>query len=186
MNPSIKNKDLGSNVASVSKAVVHDVNENGLDICVAHKTIIEYFDHKTKGTRVAKRSDLNPFEITPYLPFVTLFDLTFDDDDEMVDMTVRLLGTGMVSFYGEWTGKSVLNDHSETGLMNVYPETYKRLILLVETAIKRKKPFIISSSQLSKDRTHLKSDSLAIPLSNDGESINMILMHTNLTTTKLA
>lgn len=145
-----------------------------------HRYLVDYFAIKTGGKRMARREDLVPEELTGYLPFITLFDLDFDENEKLETVRVRLLGTGMASFYGEWTGENFDEAGAETLLQKKLPATYKRIMSLIGTVLDKKTPITMKSQQISEDRPHLYVSNLVIPLCDENDNINMIFLYSDI------
>lgn len=146
-----------------------------------HKFLLSYFNVKKGGKKILSRKDINPAELTKFLPCVTLIDLEFDETGELNDMCLRLVGTALVDFYGEWTGKKVMSDDSKTGVKNTFPETHMRIIKLGYVSLEKRKPFMFYAKEVSPSHEHLKLNNLVVPLSNDDENINMLFVYSTLT-----
>ncbi len=143
--------------------------------------LVSFFDGKTGGDRLACRNDLNPAEIINFLPYVSLFELSLDEQATVKDIKCRLFGTGLVDFYGEWTGKTIRNNDSSDALKNIHPNTHDRLIGMINKMIRVKKPVTLYSEQVSEDRSYWQIRNLAIPFAKNGHDIDMLFMYTELT-----
>ena len=156
------------------EALGHKINpvEDLADLTKAQKALVEYFEKKTAGKRLANRADLNPVEIVKYIPNVILFDLVYDDKGEVEDVIFRLFGTEVASFYGDWTGKSLKGDE----LQITHPESNLRLMKEINFILDSKKSITTLSKHYSKDRPFVQIDTLKIPFSQNGNVIDMIFM----------
>lgn len=67
--------------------------------------LLEFFDGKTEGKRFPRRDDFKPEELIKYLPYISLLDLAVNESGGLKDAKVRLFGTALAHFYGEWTGQ---------------------------------------------------------------------------------
>lgn len=67
--------------------------------------LLQYFEEKTGGTRLAKREDLNPLELKDYLPQIGLFEPILNAEGQVSDIYISLLGSRLDEFYGRMTGK---------------------------------------------------------------------------------
>ena len=146
--------------------------ENYDDLSEGQRAIVEYFDGKTQGKRLSRRSDLNPMDMPRYLPNIVLFDLAYDEQGVVVDVTVRVLGTGITEFYGDWTGKSVTSPEFQ----QAYPESSMRLLKEINHILYTKESITSVTKQFSKARPYVNVNTLKIPFSGNGTDIDMILM----------
>ena len=183
MNLSIGTQLFHRKSITISGEKVCDIDDESLNLCDEHALIIKYFNDKTNGKRLASRQDLQPFDMVASLPFITLFDIFYDKKGMVADLQFRLQGTSMVDFYGEWTGRSILKDDGKECLKSVYPETYERLISIAQTALDKRKPFVFCSKQVSQAYYYLTIESLVVPMSDDGENINILFTHSSMKTT---
>ena len=142
--------------------------------------IVEFFRRKTENKRIAARSDFEPAEILDYLPFISIMDVDMATESEIRNIKVRLFGTALVDFYGEWTGRSIYGDESADSVENVFPDTHRRVILMVNAVIKNRKPLLLYSEQVSIEKPHWKISSMAIPFSKDNRNIDQILFYSEL------
>ena len=156
------------------EALGHEITsvEDVADLTKAQRVLVEYFEKKTAGKRFANRADLNPMEIVKYIPNVILFDLVYDDKGAVEDVNFRLFGTEVANFYGDWTGKSISNEDFQ----NTYPESNLRLLKEINFILDSKKSITTVSKHYSKDRPFIQINTLKIPFSQDGDTIDMIFM----------
>ena len=146
--------------------------EDVADLTKAQRVLVEYFKKKTAGKRFANRTDLNPMEIVKYIPNVILFDLVYDAKGAVEDVNFRLFGTEVSDFYGDWTGKSLKGD----GLNETHPESNLRLLKEINFILDTNKSITTVTKHYSKDRPFIQIDTLKIPFSQDGDTIDMIFM----------
>lgn len=142
--------------------------------------IMKYFNLKTQGKRFASRADINPSEISSYIPYVFLFDVEVDDEGNLIEMKIRLLGTKLAEFYGEQTGKTFIDDKSETSLQKTLPDTQSRLERSVRMVLKHRKPIRSHAQQVSDEKDYVQVKVIMVPLSDNGTDINKIFGYTEL------
>ncbi len=120
-----------------------------------------------KGTRKAPpRSAINPDEIVKQLSSIALLDVVGDPPR----FRFRLFGTGLVAAYGQdLTGKFA--DEIDVG-DKVPPEMLGRA-----TKVVRECCINVARSRYTKksDRRRVEYERILLPLSEDGETVNMIL-----------
>jgi hypothetical protein len=129
------------------------------DIC----QVLEYWELKCAGRRMPSRADLDPLDLPHLLPRLTLVDVV-DDERRYV---YRLAGTKEVEIRGyDPTGKSV----PEAFFANSAEEALKNY----DTVCATRAPLYVVDPFQSGDR-FLSEEDLFLPLSNDGETVNMIV-----------
>ena len=165
---------------SLAQDSILDASDEYENLCEDHQFILDYFKAKTSGNRLASRRDLIPRELISILPYISLLNIVTDKDGELLDMEFRLVGTSLVNLYGEWTGRKVQSDNSETSLKKTYPDTYKRLIDMASGVLQHRRAVMTSSQQMSEDRSYLKITNISIPLSSNGTDIDIIFVHSDI------
>ncbi len=156
------------------------VADDHSSLTVNQKFLVEFFESKTDGKRLANRNDFEPEEIIKYLPYVTIFDLDVNDRGEINDIKVRLFGTALSDFYGEWTGRYLKADDRKDSLKLTHPKTYKRIFAMTALLLIKRKAVSLFSDQVSAERSYWKIRNLAIPFSRNGTDIDMLFMYTEL------
>ncbi|MGE5147399.1 MAG: PAS domain-containing protein [Candidatus Eiseniibacteriota bacterium] len=118
-----------------------------------------------KGTRAAPaRADIDPLEIAPLLPHVTLIDV----ESAPLRFRYRLVGTEIVNNVGEdFTGR--------------YLDTLLRLaqrdLMAAELArvVASGQPAVNLWEYARHDGRHVRYERLVLPLSSDGKTVDMLL-----------
>ena len=133
----------------------------------AHCSLKELFDYwltRRGSRRMPARADINPADIPSLLPYLLLADV----DACRQAVRIRLAGTGVVDRFGtELTGHDLSEvDHGEEN--EAVATTYMEVARLGEPQYK-------VSDFWTKDRRHFHMEMILLPLSEDGESVNMIL-----------
>jgi len=134
--------------------------------------VLTYVESKTKGGRFATRADIRPDEMKDLLPNMCFFVPVFDEDGELEDVNIPLMGTNVVRFYGELTGKNVRSHPN--------PEVSNRIMVTVAQILKKRCPTLAESKVLSSDKTHLAVRAIYVPMSEDGENIDRFLVLLNV------
>lgn len=130
------------------------------------RQIYDYWQSCAGLRQMPSRKDIDPCSMRKYLPQISLIDI----GDGMKSAKVRLAGSRLRDVYGfELTGKC-LGD-LEWGEKRPYWQAVYRDIL------KKGAPQGGSISGPLCRREHVKLFWLRLPLSQDGESVNMILCH---------
>ncbi len=155
--------------------LVADIDRASL--CADQRHLLAYFESKTGGTRLASRADLNPSDITRMLPMIALHELVYDDKGRLGDFRVRLLGTRMVFYYGERTGETYFSLRKTPELI----PSADRIFQSLATVAKEKQPALCSSSFQDGRKKWLNAVSMYIPLSTEGENVNMAISYADIT-----
>jgi len=134
--------------------------------------ILRYFDAKTKGKRLAERSDVSPVELKDKLPNICVMVPIYDASGALSDVIIKLIGTTLVDFYGEMTGKSIFKHPA--------PEVAERIFISVERCIKERAPVAAEAFSLSKAKSYLQVTALYVPLSSDGKTIDQLFLYTTV------
>ncbi|NVJ71345.1 MAG: PAS domain-containing protein [Alphaproteobacteria bacterium] len=131
--------------------------------------VLRYFEDKTKGKRLPRRSDVVPSELKDVLPDICFMAPVFDPAGVIEDITVQLMGTNVVSFYGEMTGKSVFEHPSS--------QIGQRILASMTKAIRDREPVTTFANSLSDEKSHLQVSVLYIPMAENGKDIDRFFMH---------
>lgn len=128
---------------------------------------LDYWSTKRGGRFAPSRGDIDPTEITAILPRILLADVTRDAGDG-VAFRYRLSGTGIGEVHGfELTGKSPLD---------LQPPQYGRLVEShYREAVEARGP-LVHVIALQTDKKARSYARIVLPLSNDGESVNMLMI----------
>ncbi len=134
-----------------------------------HQSLMDLYAYwlSKKGPRRAPpRSAIRPEEIVKLLPSIALLDVVGDPPR----FRFRLFGTGLVDAYGQDLTNKFVDEIDVGG--KVPPEILARATKVV-------REFCINSgrSRYTKkgDRRHIEYERILLPLSEDGETVNMIL-----------
>lgn len=125
------------------------------------KQFFEYWISKKGDKLMPARSQLKPEEMVAVLPHIILFDYLKDEED----FQVRLIGTESSRRLGENKGKKLSQ-------MKEYSSALERCIWCV----KNRKPYYVEGRLDSKEKLDLDFASLVMPLSEDGENVDMIVL----------
>lgn len=120
---------------------------------------------KHRGRPMPARADFHPSEFRALLPYFTLFDVVPPPDV----YRVRLMGQALVDFYGQ----------NRTGLSPrdyLDADTAERFIALARFVIEQKAPFFRTGRMYWVAGKEFKRfESMYMPLSDDGATVNMIM-----------
>jgi hypothetical protein len=127
--------------------------------------MVAYWHRKAGGRAMPRRADIDPAELKPFLPRITLVDVVPDPRR----FVYRLVGTEEVAARGrDPTGLAVADGYfgpnAEAAL-----EHYEYVRLY-------KEPYCYRGKFEAPDRVIEEEDVIFLPLSEDGETVNMILV----------
>lgn len=139
----------------------------------AARALMQLFEVRTGGTRLLKRTDFTPMDIKKYLPNIIILDLVFGENGKVRDGTVRLMGSALAGFYGEYTGRSVLEHPSKSG---------DRFIRSAQLAVDANGTVIGGAEQAAPDQPYYKVETLVMPVVDEADAIVQMLCHVQLFT----
>jgi len=131
------------------------------------KELFAYWDRKRGSRRAPRRADIDPTEIPAHLPFIHLVDVL----DGGADFRFRVVGTAITAGMGrDSTGKRFSEVYGDD------PRVLDSIIARFTVVVQEKRPtFTVGKiwwSPLNKKRRYA---GVALPLSEDDETVNMIL-----------
>lgn len=126
---------------------------------------------RIKGDKaMPARADFDPVDIPDLLANISLMDLSF----EPFRATAKVVGTAIVEFLGrDHTGKSI-----EEGLE---PALASEAMAQYRDVVDARQPVLVASMARVRDREHFEVERLLLPLSDDGETVNMCITCTEFT-----
>ena len=128
------------------------------------KELLEYWSDKSGHRPMPSRADLDPVDIPHLLPHIGLIDVLGGG----LRFRYRLIGTNLNEVFGQDFTGTYLDQARSGDHLNYLDALYKRCI---------QGPRVVYSESESsyENRTHLWVARLLLPLSRDGERVNMIL-----------
>lgn len=127
------------------------------------KKILEYWLSK-KGTRIApSRIDIDPAEIQPLLRYVGMVDVLRDP----LRFRYRLAGSAIVQSYGQEVTGHFLDEIDLGGHQHEIFSEYEKVAQTGEAVC-------ATWDYTRRDGRHLNYERLALPLSSDGKSVDML------------
>jgi len=137
-------------------------------IAASHPDIgvmVEYWRRKAGDRRMPRRTDIEPGDIKAFLPRITLVDVVQDERR----FVYRLVGTEEVASRGsDPTGRSVGEAY--------FAASAEESLSYYEYVAQHAEPYCYRDSYYAPDGALEKQDVIFLPLSEDGESVNMILV----------
>ena len=114
------------------------------------------------------RADIDPFELKRFLPGIILIDVV-DDERRYV---YRLVGTREVAMRGkDPTGKSMVQGYFASSL--------EEALAIPDRVVATRAPLFLHRAFTAPDGRIGDEDLVMLPLSEDGERVNMILGYTH-------
>jgi hypothetical protein len=130
----------------------------------AHEEIFAYWASKRVGARLPARSSIHPAHFKRHLPTVSLIDVK----SEPRRYSLRLAGTGLYSVYGrEITGRTL------DEVYNTAAADYWRTEL--DKIVEQRRPGVGVHNFAWRGAGHMSILWLRLPLSTNGEDVDMIL-----------
>jgi hypothetical protein len=132
------------------------------------RAVYAYWLAKGGGRRMPTRADLDPAELKYHLPFLMLVDVTADERR----FVYRLVGTAEVDSRGfDPTGRTV-QEASFGGDPDAPVVEY-------DYVVRYRVPFCFREPYVGPDGAVQTEDIIYLPLSDDGETVNMIMVFTH-------
>lgn len=129
------------------------------------RQLYAYWDAR-RGERVMPaRSDLDPVDLKQLLPMLILIDVVADARRYVY----RLVGTREVEMRGrDPTGKSILDAY--------YAESAEDTTLYLDRVVQTREPVLYRGTYQPLTTRTQRDDVLFLPLSKDGDAVNMIML----------
>ena len=129
------------------------------------RQIYQYWRSKWDGEGLPRRGAIDPTEIPRFLPQLTIVEVVPDERRYVY----RLVGTKEVEIRGrDPTGKSVLEGFFGPSLEDV--------LQCYDTVVATRGPFYDDAPYITPDGRFSDDETLFLPLSDDGQAINRILV----------
>jgi hypothetical protein len=129
------------------------------------RAVFEYWRSKAGGRRMPSRSDIDPVELKPFLPRITLVDVVSDRRH----LVYRLTGTREVEARGtDPTGKPVGDAF--------FGPSYSEVVRRYDYVIEYQSPYYFRGGFEFGDRYVDNEEIIFLPLSDNGERVNMIMV----------
>jgi hypothetical protein len=131
------------------------------------RAVYRYWDGKRRGRLMPSRADLDPLEIPRFLPDICLVDVVPDARKYVY----RLIGTNEAAMRGrDPTGMAVGDGYFGTSAQSVF--------LNYDGVTESRAPRLDRDPSITSDDRFIQHESIFLPLSDDGEHVNMILVFT--------
>jgi len=139
----------------------------------AGRALLQLFHDRTGGERLLKRSDFSPVDLKPFLVNIVIMDVVYGDDGLICDGIVRLMGSGLSAFYGEYTGRSILLHPSSSG---------ERFIVGARMAVENQCSIIGTAMQAVPNRPLYQIATCMTPVVDEDGKVVQMLGHVQLFT----
>lgn len=134
------------------------------------RQMLAYWQRKRAGRRMPARADIDPAEMKAMLPFMILVDVNYDAAGA-ADFVYRLVGTREVEIRGaDPTGQRVAEAYHGPSAENAL-DCYRQ-------AVENRAPYLDDEYFVRDGDRFADEANLFLPLSNDGEKVNMVLVFT--------
>ncbi|WP_119304805.1 PAS domain-containing protein [Dongia deserti] len=131
------------------------------------RAIYRYWDSKRKGRLMPARADLDPLDIPRLLPDICLVDVVPDERKYLY----RLIGTNEAAMRGR--------DPTGLAVGDAYFGTSKQSVFLNYDAVtETRAPRLDRDPSITSDNRFIQHESIFLPLSDNGETVTMILVLT--------
>jgi hypothetical protein len=131
------------------------------------RVIKEYWDAKRGLRAMPARTDVDPWELRAYLPRLFMIDVLPD----AADFRFRLLGTEITERYGrDSTGRTLREMYAVRN-----PQVLETILRMYAALLKVRRPILASGTLSVIGKDFISYESLHLPLSDDGERVNIIL-----------
>jgi hypothetical protein len=131
------------------------------------RAVYRYWDSKRNGRLMPRRADLDPLDIPKLLSDICLVDVVPDARKYVY----RLIGTNEAAMRGrDPTGLAVGEGYFGTSKESVF--------LNYDGVTRTRAPRLDRDPSMTADHRFIQHESIFLPLSDDGEHVNMILVYT--------
>ena len=131
------------------------------------RAIYDYWDSKCGDRPMPRRADIDPVEIPRHLSNICLVDVVPDERRYVY----RLIGTNEASMRGR--------DPTGCAVGEAYFGTSKQSVFLnYDAVMETHAPRLDRDPSITSDNRYICHESIFLPLSDDGEQVNMILVYT--------
>ena len=135
------------------------------------RALMHIFHERTGGGRFLTRSDFSPSDIKAYLSDILIMDVIYGDDGLVNDGIIRLMGTNVAIYYGEFTGRPVSEHLSDSR---------GRFVLGARAAIACNGTVIGQSAQSVAEEGNYSVKTCWVPIADDSGKMIQMLGHVQL------
>ncbi len=121
--------------------------------------LFQYWDENRGHRSAPSRENIDPVQMVEFLPSVFLIDV----EEEPRRYRVRLMGTALV----HWYGRDLTGCHVD--------EITDQVLAALDELVTTWEPWLVTGEYVKKSDRAIVYELLALPLSSDGATVNMIL-----------
>jgi hypothetical protein len=130
------------------------------------RALFAYWDARRGGRAMPARADIDPADMKKLLPHLILIDVVADERRYVY----RLVGTREVEMRGaDPTGKAVRDAF--------YAESAEETMIYLNRCVQTAKPVLYRGTYRPSSTRTQQEDTIFLPLSKDGETVDMILIY---------
>ena len=137
---------------------------DGTESCPIRQ-VYRYWEEKRRGRLIPSRADIDALEMKDFLAHVVLIDV----ERSPQRYRIRLMGTAFADQYGEEVTGKYLDELDFGDAMKGVIAVYGRVVATREPGYTK------ATSYKKADGRIIRFERIALPLSEDGESVNMVL-----------
>ncbi len=123
------------------------------------RQLFQYWDEKRGHRPAPSRNDIDPAQMVEFLPNVFLIDV----EEEPRRYRIRLMGTALV----HWSGRDLTGCHVD--------EITDQVLGALDELVMMWEPWLVTGEYEKKTDRVMLYELLALPLSSDGATVNMLL-----------
>lgn len=128
------------------------------------RPVLDYWERKRAGRKLPARADIEPLELKAYLRHLFLIEVLGGGE-----FRYRLVGSEITERYGRnSTGRTVREIYA------AQPAASDWLTMMMLEVTRRRRPVLATGPLTAINKEHLVSESLHLPLADDGETVSMI------------
>lgn len=116
--------------------------------------VLRYWRSRRQEGRLPSRPDIRPEDLSDVLPHLVLMDAVGDGAD--LRLQVRLIGTHVADFYGEITGRDIMDMSNEQAALRIYDAA--------RHVLTNREPLLAFVEGYAPDRQHLNAYALYMPV----------------------
>lgn len=135
------------------------------------REILQYFKEKREGRLFNTKADVSPMALKAYLPWISLVEPIYDDNDRISDARVTLHGSSVAAAYTDNTNRYVREIHKN--------HVAERVLASMQYAVDRKQ-CVIGVSEEREVKPPVRLTILYLPLVNKSGKIYLFLSYVRL------
>lgn len=121
------------------------------------------------------RADFNPKEFTSFLPNIWMAELLVNENNQLVNLKMTLVGTKLAKVYGELTNQLIFDNNSSNSMKLQMESTYYRLMMLSHELFEKNIPLYSRVEYLEENKNYVTATGLTFPMCKNSPNTNMML-----------